>query len=197
KVVTPTPVKAVEESCVTCGGPHAHYNFDATNSNQSSVCVATGTYNQVASQNRASNYMAPPAFAPMQNSQNREILLEDRSCDVYGEEITLWVNDEAITFNLNQTMRYSSTYDDLSVNRIDIIDVAREEYAQEILGFSKNSLGGNPTTTSEPILSESSHSLTSFEGSDFILEEIEAYLKDESILQKLTMSIVIRREIFA
>nr|GFB93307.1 reverse transcriptase domain-containing protein [Tanacetum cinerariifolium] len=49
---------------------------------------------------------------------------------VYGEEITIRVNDEAVTFNLNQTTRYSSTYDDLSVNRIDIIDVAREEYAQ-------------------------------------------------------------------
>nr|GEW07099.1 reverse transcriptase domain-containing protein [Tanacetum cinerariifolium] len=63
-------VKAVEESCVTCGGPHAHYNCDATNSNQPSVCVVTGTYNQVAHQNRASNYMAPPGFAPVQNSQN-------------------------------------------------------------------------------------------------------------------------------
>nr|GEY36723.1 reverse transcriptase domain-containing protein [Tanacetum cinerariifolium] len=37
----------------------------------------------------------------------------------YREEITLRVNDEAVTFNLNQTTRYSSTYDDLSVNRID------------------------------------------------------------------------------
>nr|GFA87009.1 reverse transcriptase domain-containing protein [Tanacetum cinerariifolium] len=36
--------------------------------------------------------------------------------DVYGEEITLRFNDEAVTFNLNQTTRYSSTYDDLSVN---------------------------------------------------------------------------------
>nr|GEZ22218.1 reverse transcriptase domain-containing protein [Tanacetum cinerariifolium] len=34
-------IKAVEESCVTCGGTHAHYNYDATNSNQPSVCVAT------------------------------------------------------------------------------------------------------------------------------------------------------------
>nr|GEV37387.1 reverse transcriptase domain-containing protein [Tanacetum cinerariifolium] len=101
--------------------------------------------------------------------------------DVYGEEITLWVNDEVVTFNLNQTMRYSSTYDDLSVNRIDIIDVSREEYAQEILGFSKSSSGGNPTSNFEPILSDSSPSLTPFEGSDFILEEIEAYLKDELI----------------
>nr|GEZ71294.1 reverse transcriptase domain-containing protein [Tanacetum cinerariifolium] len=101
--------------------------------------------------------------------------------NVYGEEMTLRVNDEAVTFNINQTTRYSSTYDDLSVNRIDIIDVAREEYAQEILGFSNNSSGGNPTSTSEPIIFYSSLSLTPFEGSDFILEEIEAYLKDESI----------------
>nr|GEZ62973.1 reverse transcriptase domain-containing protein [Tanacetum cinerariifolium] len=105
--------------------------------------------------------------------------------DVYGEEITLRVNDEVVTFNLNQTTRYSSTYDDLSVNRIDIIDVAREEYAQEILGFSNNSSGGNPTSTSEPILFYSSSSLTPFEGSDFILEEIKAYLKDESISSEI------------
>nr|GFB86171.1 reverse transcriptase domain-containing protein [Tanacetum cinerariifolium] len=35
--------------------------------------------------------------------------------------------------------------------------------------------------TSKPIIFYSSPSLTLFEGSDFILEEIEAYLKDESI----------------
>nr|GEW37516.1 reverse transcriptase domain-containing protein [Tanacetum cinerariifolium] len=35
--------------------------------------------------------------------------------DVYGEEITLRVNDEPITFNLNQTMRYYSTNDDLLI----------------------------------------------------------------------------------
>nr|GFA70032.1 reverse transcriptase domain-containing protein [Tanacetum cinerariifolium] len=113
--------------------------------------------------------------------------------DVYGEEITLRVNDEAVTFNLNQTTRYSFTYDDFSVNRIDIIDVAREKYAQEILGIFS---GGNPTSTSEPILSDYSLSITLFEGSDFILEEIEAYLKDESISPEMTMPIVIRREIF-
>nr|GFA42391.1 reverse transcriptase domain-containing protein [Tanacetum cinerariifolium] len=105
--------------------------------------------------------------------------------DVYGEEITLRVINEAVTFNLNQTTRYSSTYDDMLVNRIDIIDVAREEYAQVMLGFSNNSSGGNPTSTSEPIISDSSPSFTPFEGSDFILEEIEAYLKDESISPKI------------
>nr|GFB82015.1 reverse transcriptase domain-containing protein [Tanacetum cinerariifolium] len=112
----------------------------------------------------------------------RSFLRTDRALyDVYGEEITVRVNDEAVTFNLNQTTRYSSTYDDLSVNRIDIIDVAREEYAQEILGFSSNSSCGNPTSTFEHILSDSSLSLTPFEGSGFILEKIDAYLKDESV----------------
>ncbi|GJV02539.1 hypothetical protein Tco_1336108 [Tanacetum coccineum] len=43
KVVTPAPVKVVEEICVTCSGPHAWYNCPNTDNNQSSVCAATGT----------------------------------------------------------------------------------------------------------------------------------------------------------
>nr|GEV33647.1 reverse transcriptase domain-containing protein [Tanacetum cinerariifolium] len=46
----------------------------------------------------------------------RSFLMTGRALiDVYGEEITLRVNDEAVTFNLNQTTRYSSSYDDLSI----------------------------------------------------------------------------------
>ncbi|GJY42207.1 reverse transcriptase domain-containing protein [Tanacetum coccineum] len=41
KVVTPALVKAVEESCVTCGRPHAWYNCPNTDNNQSSVYAAT------------------------------------------------------------------------------------------------------------------------------------------------------------
>ncbi|GJR58844.1 hypothetical protein Tco_1501006 [Tanacetum coccineum] len=72
KVVTPAPVKAVEETCVTCGGAHSWYNCPATDNNQASVCATTGTYNQVNPPNRVSNQMAPPGFAPVQNNgQNR------------------------------------------------------------------------------------------------------------------------------
>ncbi|GJU24841.1 reverse transcriptase domain-containing protein [Tanacetum coccineum] len=53
--------------------------------------------------------------------------------DVYEGEITLRVGKEAVTFNLDQTSRYSSNYDDNSVNRIDVIDMAYEEYSQEVL----------------------------------------------------------------
>ncbi|GJU44581.1 hypothetical protein Tco_1201847 [Tanacetum coccineum] len=72
KVVTLTPVKAVEESCVTCCGTHAWYNCSATDNNQASVCATTGTYNQVNPPNRVSNQMAPPGFSPVKNNgQNR------------------------------------------------------------------------------------------------------------------------------
>ncbi|GJS46623.1 reverse transcriptase domain-containing protein [Tanacetum coccineum] len=73
--------------------------------------------------------------------------------DVYGEELTLRVDDEAITF----------------------------KYAQEVLGFSDSSKSGNPTPSLDPILSTSFPSLTPFEGGDFILEEIEACLTNDSI----------------
>nr|GEV33735.1 reverse transcriptase domain-containing protein [Tanacetum cinerariifolium] len=288
KVVTPAPVRAVEESCVTCGGTHAYYNCPNTDNNQPSVCVATDLHFDISFANALhlmpklastikslltnkdksfelariplnencsamllkkipkklgdpGKFLIPCDFLGMDLSlleltpTRMTLELADRSItrlkgvakdvfvkvgkfyfltnfvvvdfevdprvplilgrsflrfgraliDVYGEEITLWVNDEAVTFNLNQTMRCSSTYDDLSVNRIDIIDVAREKYAQEILGFSSNSSGGNPTLTFEPILYDSSPSLTLFEGSDFILEEIDAYLKDELVSPKI------------
>ncbi|GJW55001.1 reverse transcriptase domain-containing protein [Tanacetum coccineum] len=95
--------------------------------------------------------------------------------DVYGEELTLQVSDEAITFKVGNTSRYS--YNDAeSINRIDVIDIACEEYSQEVLGFFDNSESGNPTPISEPIIAKSSPSLTPFEGGDFIVEEIKAYL---------------------
>ncbi|GKA10144.1 hypothetical protein Tco_0689577 [Tanacetum coccineum] len=100
--------------------------------------------------------------------------------DVYGEELTLRVDDEAITFKVGQTSRYSYN-DDVSINRIDVIDVACEEYAQEVLEFSNSSTSGNPIPSLDPILSTSSLSLTPFEKGDFILEEIEACLTNDSI----------------
>ncbi|GJX69419.1 reverse transcriptase domain-containing protein [Tanacetum coccineum] len=56
--------------------------------------------------------------------------------DVYEGELTLRVGKEAVTFNLDQTSRYSSNYDDMTANRIDVIEMACEEYSQEVLGFS-------------------------------------------------------------
>ncbi|GJY56767.1 reverse transcriptase domain-containing protein [Tanacetum coccineum] len=102
--------------------------------------------------------------------------------DVYGEELTLRVDDEAITFKVGQTSRYSRSYE--TVNQVNVIDVACEEYAQEVLGFSDSSSSGNPTP-SDPIIASSSPSFTPFEGGDFILEEIETFLRTPKELSNL------------
>nr|GEW79116.1 reverse transcriptase domain-containing protein [Tanacetum cinerariifolium] len=293
QMTTPATVKAIEETCVICGGAHPYYDCIATDSNTSSACVATGTYNQGGPQNRARNQMGPPGFPPdtvqpspeniqppvvqtqvsidepvvapkpkptipypsRANKQklrekddilalkfveifrnlhlylsfadallhmpkfalifksilnNKEKLFDlattlvDENCsavilkklpeklgdpdkflipfvdyvvdprvplilerlflrteraliDVYGEELTLRVDDDAITFKFGQTSKYS--YNDAeSINRIDVINVACEEYVQEVLGFSEIPKSGNPTPTSKPIIASSSPS---------------------------------------
>nr|GEY59693.1 DNA-directed DNA polymerase [Tanacetum cinerariifolium] len=93
--------------------------------------------------------------------------------DIYEGELTLRGGNKSITFNLDQTSRYSANYDAMSVNRIDLIDVACEEYSQEVLGFS---VSGNPTPSMEPIVSNYSPTLTPFGDSDFLLEETDAFL---------------------
>nr|GEX37684.1 reverse transcriptase domain-containing protein [Tanacetum cinerariifolium] len=107
--------------------------------------------------------------------------------DVYKGELTLRVGNKAVTFNLDQTARYSSNYDDMSVNRIDVIDVACEEYPQEVIGFF---VSGNPTPSTEPIVSTSPPNLTPFGDSDFLLEETDAFqaIDDEPILPKIDNS---------
>nr|GFD04984.1 reverse transcriptase domain-containing protein [Tanacetum cinerariifolium] len=94
-------------------------------------------------------------------------------------ELTLRVGKEAITFNLDQTSRYSANYNDMTAKRIDVIDVACEEYSQEVLGFSDTISSGNPTPFYDPIVSITSSTLTPFGNSDFLLEEVDAFLAVE------------------
>nr|GEV40979.1 hypothetical protein [Tanacetum cinerariifolium] len=96
--------------------------------------------------------------------------------DVYEGELTLRVGKEAITFNLDQTLRYSANYNDMTANRIDVIDMACEEYSQEVLSFSNVIMSSNPTPYYDPIIFTSSPTLTPFGDSDFLLEEVDAFL---------------------
>nr|GEW17142.1 reverse transcriptase domain-containing protein [Tanacetum cinerariifolium] len=82
----------------------------------------------------------------------RSFLKTERALiDVFEGELTLRVGKEAITFNLDQTSRYSANYSDMTAKRIDVIDMACEEYSQEVLGFMI----------------------------DFLLEEVDAFLAIE------------------
>nr|GFB66624.1 reverse transcriptase domain-containing protein [Tanacetum cinerariifolium] len=96
--------------------------------------------------------------------------------DVSEGELTLHVGKEAITFNLNQTSRYSANYNDMTAKRIDVIDMACEEYSREVLGLSDVIASSNPTPYYDPIVSTTSPTLTPFENSDFLLEKVDAFL---------------------
>nr|GEY15736.1 hypothetical protein [Tanacetum cinerariifolium] len=86
---------------------------------------------------------------------------------------------KAITFNLDQTSRYSANYSDMTAKRIDVIDMACEKYSQKVLGFFDVISSGNPTLYYDLIVSTTSSTLTSFENSDFLLEEVDAFLAIE------------------
>nr|GEV27279.1 reverse transcriptase domain-containing protein [Tanacetum cinerariifolium] len=97
--------------------------------------------------------------------------------DVFKGELTLRVGKEAITFNLDQTSRYSANYNDMTANRIDVIDMACEEYSQEVLGFSDMIARGNPTPYYDLIVSTISLNLTPFRNIDFLPKEETICLK--------------------
>nr|GEU92961.1 reverse transcriptase domain-containing protein [Tanacetum cinerariifolium] len=108
--------------------------------------------------------------------------LADRSTgraliDVHKGELTLHIVKEAITYNLDQTVRYLANYDQMTANKIDVIC---EIYSHEALNFSDVTTSGNPTPYDDPIISTTSPTLTPFGDSDFILfEEADAFLYPE------------------
>ncbi|GJS62151.1 hypothetical protein Tco_0656935 [Tanacetum coccineum] len=215
------PVKAVEQSCVTCGGGHSYQNCPATNSNnyhdniQEYVSQAAAAVSWPCGQLQPSNsgYRDlrwsqiiltsgfPTPFRILieivksisseeitsiktkgggkQFQQSWRCFLKTSHAliDVYEGEITLRVGKEAITFNLDQTSKYTADYNHMTVNKIDVIDMACDEYSQEVLGFSNVIASGNPTPYSEPIVSTASPTLTPFGDSDFLLmEEADSFL---------------------
>nr|GFD15790.1 reverse transcriptase domain-containing protein [Tanacetum cinerariifolium] len=97
--------------------------------------------------------------------------------DVHKGELTLRIGNEAVTYNLDQTVRYSANYNQMTANKIDAVELACEEYSQEVLRFSDTTVSGNPTPIDDPIVSTTSPALTPFGDNDFLLfEEADAFL---------------------
>nr|GEY39339.1 reverse transcriptase domain-containing protein [Tanacetum cinerariifolium] len=94
--------------------------------------------------------------------------------DMHKGELTLRIRNEAITYNLDQTMRYSANYNQMTANKIDVIC---EMYSQEVISFSDVIASGNPTPYDDPVVLTTSPTLTPFGDSDFLLfEEADAFL---------------------
>ncbi|GJT64676.1 reverse transcriptase domain-containing protein [Tanacetum coccineum] len=92
--------------------------------------------------------------------------------------MTLRHDDQFVTFKVGDTKTFSYNIIE-SVNRVDVIDIACEEYVQEVLEISESS---NPTSTSDPMIDSRSPSFTPFGGSDFLIEEIDEFLEHDDSL---------------
>nr|GEY00433.1 hypothetical protein [Tanacetum cinerariifolium] len=294
---SPAPVKAVEESCITCGGAHCYRNCPATDGNvyrdniQEFISQAfTVNYNQGNTSYRPpmmSNQIRPPGFPPVPNNQNVQLNqrnnqnrfipnqnrgnnfnkgpvyqplvfqpptyqapapqtqgmveclalanldasinlmpfsvwkilslpdltptcmtleLADRSIsrlvkvakDVYVKVGSFHFPTDFVVVDFDVDPRvplilersflktgralidvFKANYSDMTAKRINVIDMACEEYSQEVLGFSDVISSGNPTPYCDPIVSKTSSTLTPFENTDFLLEEVDAFLAIE------------------
>nr|GEV88549.1 reverse transcriptase domain-containing protein [Tanacetum cinerariifolium] len=97
-----------------------------------------------------------------------------------GKRIDSSCGKEAITFNLDQSSRYSANYNDMMANRIDVIDMAYEEYSQEVLSFSNViPIDAFLALEDDATSPEVDHSYFDTEG-DILL--LEAFLNDDQSL---------------
>nr|GEV69045.1 reverse transcriptase domain-containing protein [Tanacetum cinerariifolium] len=116
-------------------------------------------------------------FKPIGAAKDVSVKTDQALIDVHKGELTLRIRNKAITYNLDQTLRYSANYNQMTVNKIDVIDMAYEEYSQEVLSFFDVTASGNPTPYDDPIVSTTSPTHTPFGDSDFLLfEEADAFL---------------------
>nr|GEV26338.1 reverse transcriptase domain-containing protein [Tanacetum cinerariifolium] len=65
-------VKAIEETCVTCGRPHPYYECLATGGNTFDACTSVGTYNQKGNGYRPQGPSIPPTSSSLPKEVERE-----------------------------------------------------------------------------------------------------------------------------
>ncbi|GJR09828.1 reverse transcriptase domain-containing protein [Tanacetum coccineum] len=86
--------------------------------------------------------------------------------DVFGEELILRDGDEKLIFHADNTSKHPQKHANKSINMINFIDITCEDRFPKVLKKSTHPSSGSTTP-----LSNSLHSLTSFETSDSLLEE--------------------------
>nr|GEY26103.1 reverse transcriptase domain-containing protein [Tanacetum cinerariifolium] len=114
----------------------------------------------------------------------RSFLKTERSLiDVFEGELTLCVGKEAITFDLDQTSRYSANYNDMTANRIDVIDMACEDIHKKfsvfLIDFLLEEVDAFLALEDDPTSPEVDQSYVDTEG-DILL--LEAFLNDDPLL---------------
>nr|GEV18139.1 DNA-directed DNA polymerase [Tanacetum cinerariifolium]GEV23226.1 DNA-directed DNA polymerase [Tanacetum cinerariifolium] len=167
-------VKAVAPNYETCGGPHFFNDCPATVGNTQSVYVV-GAYQGTLPGNTITNPKEElkGIITRSGTTYQRPTIPTTSSLPPVVERET-----KAITFNLDQTSRYSANYNNMMANRVDVIDIAYEEYSQEVLGFSDviAKVDAFLALEDDPNSPEIDHSYVDTKG-DIIL--LEAFLNDD------------------
>nr|GEY28069.1 reverse transcriptase domain-containing protein [Tanacetum cinerariifolium] len=192
KATQQATVKAIKDTCVTCGGPYPYYECLATGGNTFDACAAIGPCNQGALADIGAGINLMPLLVWKKLSLSKltptrmtlELVIRSVAYPV-GVAEDVFVKVEKFYFSADFVV---VDYDvdprvPLILERpflwmeralIDVYDVSCEEYSQEVLGYSDSSMNRNPTPL-DPIIASSSPSLTPFEGGDFILEETKTF----------------------
>nr|GFB11779.1 hypothetical protein [Tanacetum cinerariifolium] len=195
-------LKKLPEKLGDPGKTYPEFNDSRTSGpvNLSTNCVAEDVYVKVGKFHFPTDFVVVDFDADPRVPLilGRSFLKTERALiDVFEGELTLRVVKEAITFNLDQTSRYSTNYNDMRAKQIDGIDIACEEYSQEVLYFFDVIASGNPTPYYDLIVSTTSSTLTPLGNSDFLLEEVDAFLtlEDDPTSSKVDQSYVELKEL--
>nr|GEW26998.1 reverse transcriptase domain-containing protein [Tanacetum cinerariifolium] len=170
-------VKAVTHNCKTCGGPHS-YNDCPSTVGQTQNVYAAGSY-------QGGTLLSNTITNPKEDLKG----ITTRSGNAYqGPTISTTTSPSKVVER--ETEIETPIPNSKPVVALILEPVVAPEYSQEVLGFSNVIASGNPTPYYDPIVSTSSLTLTPFGDSDFLLDEVDAFLalEDDPTLPKVDHS---------
>ncbi|GKB71611.1 reverse transcriptase domain-containing protein [Tanacetum coccineum] len=237
KSQAPAPIKAVEESCVTCGGSGTLHSNTITNPKENLNGITTRGDFAYQGPTIPTTTSSPPKVVERETEVTKDTVpptnngtLADLGASINLMPLSVWkklslpeltptcmtleLADRSISqpigiaedvyvkvgkfqfpadfivvdFDADPRVPLILRRSFLKTGRalIDVYEgeltlrVGKEaEYSQEVLGFSDVIASGNPTPYYDPIVSTSSPTLTPFGDSDFLLEEVDAFLAIE------------------
>ncbi|GJY87950.1 hypothetical protein Tco_0502578 [Tanacetum coccineum] len=156
-ITTPAPVKAVEEQLP----------FPNPRNEAKAITTRSGI-----------SYDGPPIPPPVVEKES-EMTKETELSMPTGRIPTSSIADPRVPLILGRPFLRTAhaLIDVLTREKVDLIDVTCEEYSQEVLGFSDSVAYNNHSPYYDPIVSNSSPTLTPFDESDFLLfEEADAFI---------------------
>nr|GEW66270.1 hypothetical protein [Tanacetum cinerariifolium] len=176
---SPAPVKAVEESCVTCGALIGNKEklSEMARTPLNEYCFAVLLKRLPKKLGDPGKFLIPCDFSGMAEC----LALADLDASINLMPYSVWKR-----LSLSELTPTCMRLELADRSITSPVGIAEDVYVKEVLGFSDTISSGNPTPFYDPIVSTTSLTLTPFGNSDFLLEEVDAFLavKDEPTSSK-------------